>query len=156
VRENIYASSPIFILSELIVINIPFKKQHLGRGKDIKKDTSGQDENFSSVFKRDPYTIKPEELFKAKSYNWNGNIRQIKNYIEKAYAIGLGELKFPFDEKTDKPSEEVTEFNLEKLEKKHIKRTLEMTNGNKTEAAKLLGIDKKRLYRKLEKYGIKG
>lgn len=90
-------------------------------------------------------------------YDWPGNIRELKNVIERSVILENGNelsiatlpftLQHPADHKT-------TSFELAEVEKQHIRKVLQHTNGNKTEAARLLGIGLTTLYRKIEEYGL--
>ncbi len=94
-------------------------------------------------------------------YDWPGNVRELQNAVEHALAIGIG----PTLTIADLPphisgmvgrmsvSEPVGEARtLAEVERRHILRTLEETGGNHARAAEILGIDRRTLYRKLEKY----
>ena len=87
---------------------------------------------------------------------WKGNIRELKNAIERAVILVEGsELRgedIPFELQTG--LDDSTSFGLEAVEKSHIQKVLHYTNGNKTKAAELLGIGVTTLYRKLDEYKI--
>jgi DNA-binding NtrC family response regulator len=93
-------------------------------------------------------------------YHWPGNVRQLENVIERAYALGVGETIEP----SDLPPEVLNfgetknlgnvNLNLRENEIQIIKQALRKANGNKSEAAKLLGINLSTVYRKIDKYGI--
>lgn len=100
-------------------------------------------------------------------YNWPGNIRELKNVLERAYILSEGRIieRNHLDESLittaeDKQVEDVDqkvrykEMTLDELEKRHICMTLEYLGGNKTKTAKLLGITVKTLYNKLHSYGM--
>lgn len=96
-----------------------------------------------------------------KLHNWKGNIRELKNVIERSVILTEGnELTtdtLPIDfEKLQEGSKGSTlsAFDLASAEKIHIQKVLNYTNGNKTETAKLLNIALTTLYRKLEEYKI--
>jgi DNA-binding NtrC family response regulator len=96
-------------------------------------------------------------------YDWPGNVRELQNAVEHATAIGAGETLSIADLpphligatiERQEPAGEV--LTLEEVERRHILRTLEEAEGNHARAARLLGIDRRTLYRKLEKYGLTG
>ncbi len=103
---------------------------------------------------------------KLLSYDWPGNVRELSNCMERAVALTrydeLGVDDLP--EKVQKhvatrlvvAADDVSELmSLEEVEKRYILRVLETLRGNKTAAARTLGIERKTLYRKLETWGIK-
>jgi len=91
-----------------------------------------------------------------KSYRFKGNIRELKNIIERAVILAgdnqLTKMLLP-EEYSDSKSGS-TEHSLESIEKAHILKTLNEFHGNKTHTAKALGIGTVTLYRKLKEYGL--
>jgi two-component system response regulator HydG len=98
----------------------------------------------------------PEALELVKSYDWPGNIRELKNAIERAVVVAKGnqitpdELPIPRGAKTIPESQ-----SLESMEKAHIKNILEQMGWNISKAAEVLKIDRVTLYNKIEKYGLR-
>ncbi len=101
------------------------------------------------------------------AWDWPGNVRELSNVMERAVAltrydeIGVDDL--PEKLLQDRPARLVVSANdpselvtLEELEKRYILRVLEAQHGNKTAAARTLGIERKTLYRKLELWGVSG
>jgi two-component system, NtrC family, response regulator len=90
-------------------------------------------------------------------YSWPGNIRELKNIIERSVILSddgtLGILNLPFDLQNNADNDYAA-FDLAGVEKMHIQKVLTYTKGNKTEAAKLLNIGLTTLYRKIEEYKI--
>lgn len=99
---------------------------------------------------------------KLAGYNWPGNIQELRNIMERTYI--LAEDKYVDEHHLPRLIKEVieeapqvesfTEMTLHDLEKLHICRTLDHLGGNKTRAAKVLGITVKTLYNKLHSYGL--
>jgi DNA-binding NtrC family response regulator len=92
-----------------------------------------------------------------KHHTWKGNIRELKNVIERAAIICNGEEltvdDLPYEFQNYLPnSNPQSAFLLSGIERLHIQRVLNYTNGNNTEAAKLMGIGTATLYRKLDEY----
>ncbi|MGE5395928.1 MAG: sigma 54-interacting transcriptional regulator [Chitinophagales bacterium] len=101
------------------------------------------------------------------NYSWPGNIRELENLLERAMNLAalkrdksLGYEHFPSlfnSSKEENPVEAVVDHlgkAVERLEKATIEQVLEKTCNNKTQAAKLLGLNKSVLYRKMKKYNI--
>jgi DNA-binding NtrC family response regulator len=99
-------------------------------------------------------------------YDWHGNIRELKNVIERAVMlentekIGLSSLSLNNDQpiqSTGKktPVDKLKDFSLEKAEHELIARALQETGWQKTRAAALLGITRATLYTKVKQYNIK-
>ena len=109
--------------------------------------------------------ISPQAAAKLLGYSWPGNVRELQNCLEHAVALTR------FDEiavedlpervrsprsahvlvASDDPSDLVS---LEEIERRYVARVIQATAGNKTAAARILGIERKRLYRMLERLGI--
>jgi DNA-binding NtrC family response regulator len=93
------------------------------------------------------------------SYDWPGNIRELENAIERAVALGSGPILQVGDlpsnlqyAASERPSDMDELVPLETLERRAIFRALQETSGDKLAAARLLGIGKTTLYRKLKQY----
>jgi DNA-binding NtrC family response regulator len=90
-------------------------------------------------------------------YRWPGNVRELENAIERAMVIGKGPTiesdDLPFRE--DQPDPARSARSLAALERVHIERVLRETDGNVTQAARVLGIDRATLYNKIKRYGIR-
>lgn len=108
--------------------------------------------------------IKPvsKEFIEAlKQHPWKGNIRELKNVIERSVILSDDELKIeslPLElQNNTKPAKNgktLSAFDLASAEKIHIQKVLNYTNGNKTKTAELLNIALTTLYRKLSEYGL--
>jgi DNA-binding NtrC family response regulator len=104
--------------------------------------------------------VSTEVLNLLSDYSWPGNVRQLENVIERAYALGSDNVIAPSDlppeirNFNENQYNDETNFNLRDNEIKLIKKALEITKGNKGKAAQLLGINLSTVYRKLDKYGI--
>jgi DNA-binding NtrC family response regulator len=104
-------------------------------------------------------TISEDAMRRLISYDWPGNVRELENAIERAVALGSGpilhvgdlpsSLQYPTSERAPEKDELLP---LEELERRAILRTLRQTTGDKLAAARILGIGKTTLYRKLKQY----
>jgi len=97
-------------------------------------------------------------LYHLQRYPWKGNIRELRNAMERAVILTetdiLSEESLPFDIRyhpTDDPHDS-SAFDLKNVERLHLQRVLNFTGGNKAEAAKLLNIGLTTLYRKINEY----
>jgi len=110
--------------------------------------------------KKNITSINKSYLNKLLQYNWPGNIRELKNIIERSVILATGNeilldtLPMDFSVLPNGFYEQSNQFDLASIEKAHIKKVLLQTHGNKTEAARLLNIAITTLYRKLEEYKI--
>jgi DNA-binding NtrC family response regulator len=99
------------------------------------------------------------------AYPWPGNVRELRNCMERAVAltqydnIVAADLPEKIREHASPPIVAASDdpadlISLEELEHRYINHILKATSGNKTIAARILGLDRKTLYRKIEKYKI--
>ncbi len=96
------------------------------------------------------------------SYNWPGNIRELENALERAAIIATENLIKPehlpasitHSNTADNIQKNPLFIKLSELEESHIKKTLALCNGNKTQTAKILGISQATLWRKLKKLNL--
>ncbi len=101
--------------------------------------------------------ISPEAMKVLTQYDWPGNIRELRNTIERALVvvgkknrIELEDINLPHFSKTALMGGE----SLEDLEKAHIQRILDQTNWNISKSAEILKIDRVTLYNKIKKYNL--
>ncbi len=104
-------------------------------------------------------SISAEFTDALKRHSWNGNIRELKNVVERCVILmdneELNADNLPIELKTVAQNGKVlSAFDLASAEKLHIQKVLNHTNGNKTKAAELLNIALTTLYRKIEDYKI--
>lgn len=110
-------------------------------------------------------TISADALAVLEQYSWPGNVRELMNVIETAYTFGQGDQITRADLPAFlRPPAETSRSALPPLgssllsftaaERELILRALSETGGNKLQAAKLLGISRKKLYAKIAKYGL--
>ena len=114
---------------------------------------------YKKMIKKNVLDIDPLFLEKLKSHDWKGNIRELRNLIERAVILcetqSLTPDLLPLELNQKNSSSHFTENDsMQALEKQHITKILRQTAGNKTEAAKILNIGLATLYRKIEEYGI--
>jgi two-component system, NtrC family, response regulator len=104
--------------------------------------------------------VSKEFLEHLQRHEWKGNIRELKNVIERAAILSDGPQltvdNLPSDMQVTsfQTNGPLSAFDLASVEKLHIQRVLNHTKGNKTEASRLLNIGLTTLYRKIEEYHI--
>jgi DNA-binding NtrC family response regulator len=106
-------------------------------------------------------SISEDAMRRLVAYDWPGNVRELENAIERAVALGSGpivhvgdlpsSLQYPSSERAPEKEELLP---LEELERRAILRMLRETGGDKLAAARMLGIGKTTLYRKLKQYNM--
>lgn len=103
-------------------------------------------------------SLQKDYLKALEHYHWPGNIRELKNVIERSVILSdeteLGINALPVELQTASPEDSFSDFDLAGVEKQHIQKVLRYTKGNKTETARLLNIGLTTLYRKIEEYKI--
>jgi DNA-binding NtrC family response regulator len=104
-------------------------------------------------------TISEDAMTRLMAHEWPGNVRELENAVERAVALGSGPILHVGDLPSNLqygPAERATSNDdmlpLEELERRAILRALREAGGDKLAAARLLGIGKTTLYRKLKQY----
>ena len=115
-------------------------------------------EHFLSHFRkqhgRTELTLSTAAKQRLVSYAWPGNVRQLRNVIDSAVVMSEGPEITPGDFGLHEAPPADDTLRLDEWEKRLIRRAIDRTNGSVPEAAKLLGIGRATLYRKLEEYDI--
>ena len=129
------------------------------RPEDIPQLAEHFAQTFGLKMGKRAVRLSPAFVQKLQAHSWKGNIRELKNSIERAVILADGEEitpdTLPYDfQQTDPDTTRAPAFDLATVEQQHIRRVLRHTGGNKTEAARLLGIGLTTLYRKLAEYGL--
>ncbi len=114
---------------------------------------------YSQSMNKNVLDISQDTLDMLVEYNWPGNIRELRNVIERAMVVAKGNLVelddlsffFPVVEM----GSEETLPSLDEVEKIHIQKVLELTNGNIAQAAGILKVSRLTMYNKIEKYQLK-
>lgn len=104
--------------------------------------------------------ISPDYMAILQRQPWKGNVRELRNVIERSLIIADGNvltadvLPLSMQHPASASTDDYPGFDLNEVEKHHIRKVLQYTRGNKTETARLLGIGLTTLYRKMEAYGL--
>jgi len=116
---------------------------------------------YQEKFARQGFKLSPEAVSLLMRYRWPGNVRELQHAIERAILLADDETIKPEDLPPEISSPAPDETNtapmtLEEIEKQHILRRLEQCDGNRSEAARQLGVSRNTLARKLKSYGVAG
>ncbi|MCX7765351.1 MAG: sigma-54 dependent transcriptional regulator [Candidatus Sumerlaeia bacterium] len=155
-REDLYYRLNV------IQINVPPLRE---RREDIPLLVNAFIKEFAEQNKKPALAISPKAMAALQNYSWPGNVRQLRNVIEAAVIMCNADEIQPrhLPEEIRQAEESALEEDIIRLkigtplsetEKEVIKATLQKVNGNKAKAARLLGIGRKTLYRKMTEYGI--
>ena len=146
--------SDLFYRLAVFQISLPALRE---RPKDIELLAEHFLAFFAAKVNKPVPKMSPGFLEKLKNYPWKGNIRELKNMMERVVILSDNDIldagELPFEIKNSTTSN-ATSFDLAEVEKHHIQNVLTHTKGNKTEAARLLNIGLTTLYRKLEEYKL--
>jgi two-component system, NtrC family, response regulator HydG len=155
-REDLYYRLNVVTLA------VPALKE---RREDIPLLAQHFLETFAEKNRKHIKGFTPQAMDRLVRYNWPGNVRELMNAVERGVILCRGEYiaekDFPLSvsEAEVQKSELVREglpadLHLEEVEKVTILNTLESAGGNKSEAARRLGITRRTLHKKLKKYGV--
>ncbi len=135
------------------------------RGRDVLILANHFLERFTIEAAKPINGISTPAAAKLLAYAWPGNVRELRNCMERVVALARRD-EIIVDDLPDKvrdyrtsdfiiPTTEPAELlPMEDVERRYVLRVLETLGGNKRQAAKVLGFDRRTLYRKLEKYGV--
>ena len=153
--EAVHFRSDLFYRLSVFQITLPSLRE---RVKDIPAIAAHFALIFAGKTNKAIPSLQREYISALQQYNWPGNIRELKNVIERSVILENGNeltiATLPFNIQHSADSKPLASFELAAVEKQHIQKILQHTNGNKTETAKLLGIGLTTLYRKIEEYKI--
>ncbi len=148
----------LFYRLRVVTINIPPLRE---RKEDIPFLVDAFIKELSDKNGKNVTSIDREALNKLMNYDWPGNIRELKNCIESMIVIAQSStLKvedLPENIRNTTISDiqsPTTVMSIDDLEKEAIKKAMIATNGNKTQAAEILGMGLRTLHRKIKKYGL--
>ncbi|MFI4916362.1 MAG: sigma-54-dependent transcriptional regulator [Phycisphaerales bacterium JB060] len=143
------------------------------RREDIPRIAQHAAARFADQMKQPTPEITDAALMRLTAYNWPGNVRQLLNVVQNMVVSAIGETAddtparlevrhIPTEVRAGEDEGEagaasgtLAGTSLEQIEKRAIRETLRLTGGNREQAAKLLGIGERTLYRKLREYGLR-
>lgn len=152
-REDLY-----YRLSVIPIVIPPLRH----RPEDIPLLADYFLEKYSDANSSSVKSISPEAMRLLMGMNWEGNVRELENVIERAVVLCRGESLSPQDLPNIETSDAEMVFaqataqlpTLDQLEKRYMKFVLDKTGGRKEKAAQILGVNRRTLYRKEREYGF--
>ena len=158
IEENRFREDLFYRLS-VFQIHLPSLRD---RSEDIDIIAQSFIETFAAKLGSKIQHISPDYMETLKRHSWRGNIRELRNVIERSLivcsdnSLTLDDLPVEIlqDQLEDLSGKNSTDFDMAGMERRHIARVLQYTRGNKTETARLLKIGLTTLYRKIEEYGL--
>jgi two-component system, NtrC family, response regulator AtoC len=136
----------------VVHINVPSLRN---RAADLRELAQSFVRSYSAKHGREVNELSPEALSLLADYQFPGNVRELANTVERAVIvstskrIGLEDLPEPIVAAARLQQRKAQPQTLAELEAEHIAEVLAMVQGNKTEAARILGISRKNLYERL-------
>lgn len=155
--ENGNFRSDLFYRLSVFTIPLPALK---ARKSDIKLLAEYYVQHFALRTNRKSLSIAADYLSALEENEWKGNIRELKNIIERSVILSendilaLETLPFELHTKKDNAATALSAFSMASIEKLHIQKVLNYAGGNKAETARLLEIGVATLYRKIEEYKL--
>lgn len=148
--------SDLFYRLSVFSIYLPALRE---RKQDIRLLAHHFTQIYSLRAKRKEIQLSSEYITALENHDWKGNIRELKNCIERSVILSdtdvLGVETLPFANFTVATGAKMlSAFSMASVEKLHIQKVLQHTQGNKAEAARLLEIGIATLYRKIEEYKL--
>ncbi len=156
----------LFYRINVILIKIPPLRE---RREDIRPLVEGFIQQFGRANRKSIVGIEEEALRSLESYRWGGNVRELKNVVERMVVLcetsQLTLANVPEDIRSGEGilkeansgsslSLNLESSNLQGVEKELIRLKLQECRGNKSKAAQKLGISRRTLYRKIDEYGL--
>jgi len=151
----------LFYRINLITLKLPALRE---RPDDIPLLINHFVQNMKTIYGRDSLSVSKEALNWLKNQTWPGNIRELKNVVERTVLVSNKNIldTSDFSEqllRAPVPSEKkklpaVGSMTLEEIEKSMIQKAFEFHNANISKIARSLGLSRPALYRRMEKYGI--
>jgi len=160
VAEGKFRNDLIYRIRGVEIHNPPLRE----RREDIPLLVRHYVHQQAAKMDKDVSRVDDDALTALTQYDWPGNVRQLIHVVQNMVVVATGDA-IRFD---DVPTEvrmsdggqtggvgSLAGMSLEQIEKQAIRNTLKMTAGNREQAAKMLGIGERTLYRKLKEYGLK-
>lgn len=152
VREGSFRQDLLYRINT-VELRVPPLRE---RGDDIELLALYFLRRHASNYGREISSISPQALAHLYSYRWPGNVRELEHVIERAVVLAEGDILTPADLLISAADlhESDDDLDLASIERDLIRRALSIHGGNITRAAEALGLSRKGLYRRIEKYGL--
>jgi two-component system response regulator AtoC len=159
IREGTFREDLYYRLNVVELFIPPLRE----RKEDIETLATYFVKVFNKEFQKNIREISPEAFKHLKAYDWPGNIRELRNVIERSMLLACSSPIVQAEDFSIDPQRNIDRIehnqqmigeniSLELVEREHIEAVLLANNGNKNLAAQILGIDRTTLYNKLKKY----
>ena len=159
VRDGVFRKDLYFRL-QVIQVEVPPLRD---RPEDVEAIAAHFVQRFARETGRKVKGLTPAAVRRLQGHHWPGNVRELRNVIERAVTLGTtAEIDaadiwlspLAADASADGGGE-YRPRSMEEVEEEHVRRTLEHTDWNKSQAAQILGIERSTLDRKIRAYDIK-
>ncbi|MBC3874015.1 sigma-54-dependent transcriptional regulator [Undibacterium flavidum] len=142
-----------------IVLRVPALREH---AEDIPLLLEHYLQHYQQAYQKPARQLSASLIQQLCQHAWKGNIRELKHACERAVILGIESsyqlqdfgVIFDNSQSSNNASKQTEQLSLEVIEKNTIQSALNQTTGNMSAAAKLLGLSRAALYRKLEKHGL--
>jgi two-component system response regulator HydG len=162
--ENRRFREDLYYRINVVKISIPALRE---RGNDVLLLAANFLQKAAERNRQEPLALSPQVAALLLAYDWPGNVRELENCIERAVALArfseLSAEDLPDKVRSYSPRRFVVSadneseiLSLDELERRYILRALKILNGNRSRAATVLGLDRRTLYRRLERYEADG
>jgi len=161
-REGTFRQDLLYRINT-IEIRLPPLRERAG---DLRLLAEHFLQTYARKYGRDVTGIAEAAFEKMAGYPWPGNVRELQHTVERAVILADGPMLQPSDLLFSAPSDdqldaergaamlELETFDLERVEREVIRKALSKHGGNISRAAEALGLTRKSLYRRIEKYGL--
>ena len=148
----------LFYRLNVLPVALPPLRQHL---EDVPALLSFYIDSFNREFRKNVKGVSPSALKVLQTYGWPGNIRELRNAVERAMLLTTAGWLEPADFALNSSTASTATFqlpasgvHLESLEQSLVVQALERSGGNQTRAAALLGLNRDQIRYRIEKFGI--
>src|SRR5215204_5284032 len=159
VRQGTFREDLYYRLNVLPLVLPPLR----GHASDIPALVRHYVDGFNREFRKTVTGVSPDAMKGLESYPWPGNIRELRNAVERAMLLTESDTLLPDHFPVLTPRAQATQgvelpaggIDLEQLERDLVVQALARTNGNQTRAAALLGLNRDQIRYRIEKFGLK-